>query len=190
MSFCFCYNVQVQYVFGGYINGRGYGGGVNGFYCDFDIGLVFLYVNGILDDVLFIYSFVLGGVGFILVYFQMFFNFYLEQWFGLFGVNLVSCFGVKGCVCIVESVVGESVVNSEFMDVSVSVIGGKGVGQGGVSLGVGFSEVISLVCFILYSCSDCFKQYVESGGCSFGLGSGYGCCFDDDEKSVSIVFVS
>lgn len=85
---------------------------------------------------------------------------------------------------------GESVANSEFTDASASVIGGKGVGQGGASLGAGLSEAISSARPTSYSRSDRLKQYVESGGRSLGLGSGYGRRFDDDEKSVSTAFAS
>lgn len=45
----------------------------------------------------------------------------------MFGV-LVLGWGYKGCGCVLESIVGESVVNFEYIDIIISVIGGKGVG--------------------------------------------------------------
>ncbi|KAK4670216.1 ATP-dependent RNA helicase [Podospora pseudopauciseta] len=190
MSFRPRHNAQAQHVSGGFTNGRGYGGAVNGSHRDFDTGSVLSYANGIPDDVSSIHSSALGGAGLTSAYPQMFSNFHPEQWPGLPGANQASRPGAKGRARIAESVAGESVANSEFTDASASVIGGKGVGQGGASLGAGLSEAISSARPTSYSRSDRLKQYVESGGRSLGLGSGYGRRFDDDEKSVSTAFAS
>jgi regulator of nonsense transcripts 1 len=119
----------------------------------------------------------------------MFSNFNPDQWPGLPGAGVGGRPGAKGRGRGAESVAGESVANSEFTDTTASVIGGKGVGQGGASLGAGLSEAIGAARPTSYSQSDRLKQYVESGG-RMGVGNGYGRRFDDDEKSVSTAFAS
>ncbi|KAL2152617.1 hypothetical protein VTH82DRAFT_5801 [Thermothelomyces myriococcoides] len=176
---------QTQHATGGYANGR-YGGGMNGMSRDYETGSMLSYIP---DDVSSIHSSALGGAGLSSAYPHMFSNFHPDQWPGLPGVGAGGRPNAKGRDRGTESVAGESVANSEFTDASASVIGGKGVGQGGASLGAGLSETIHSARPASYTQSDRLKQYVESGG-RMGAGSGYGRRFDDDEKSVSTAFAS
>lgn len=178
---------QPQHVAAGYPNGRFGSNGMNGSVRDFDTGSMLSYSN-IPDDVSSIHSSSLGGAGLSSAYPQMFSNFHPEQWPGLPGANPAGRPAAKGRARAAESVAGESVANSEFTDASASVIGGKGVGQGGASLGAGLSEAISSARPTSYSHSDRLKHYVESA--SLGLRNGYSRRFDDDEKSVSTAFAS
>lgn len=177
---------QSQHGATGYPNGR-YGAGLNGSTRDYETGsMVSSYIP---DDVSSIHSSASGGAGLSSAYPQMFSNFHPEQWPGLPGAVPTGRPGAKSRSRATESIAGESVANSEFTDASASVIGGKGVGQGGASLGAGLSEAIGSSRPTSYSQSDRLKQYVESGG-RVGVGNGYGRRFDDDEKSVSTAFAS
>ena len=82
----------------------------------------------------------------------------------------------------------ESVATSEFTDGTGSVIGGKGVGQGGASLGAGLQDALRSRP-TSYTQSDRLKQFVESSARP-GYANGYGRRYDDDEKSVSTAFAS
>ncbi|KAJ9156292.1 Regulator of nonsense transcripts 1 [Pleurostoma richardsiae] len=172
-----------QYMAGGYSNGRY---GMNGSTRDFDSGSMMSYIP---DDVSSIHSSALGGAGLSSAYPHMFSNFSPEQWPGLPGVNPAGRSGAKGRNRGTESIAGESVATSEYTDATSSVIGGKGVGQGGASLGAGLQEAIGAARPTSYSQSDRLKQYVESGG-RIGPGNGYGRRYDDDEKSISTAFAS
>ncbi|KAI6781694.1 Regulator of nonsense transcripts-like protein [Emericellopsis cladophorae] len=94
-----------------------------------------------------------------------------------------------------ESVAGESVANSEFTDATSSILGGKGVGQGGVSLGADLRDAVTGMRPFSYSQSDRLqhdsqlRHYVENNGRA-GPSGGYGRRYDDDEKSVSTAFHS
>jgi regulator of nonsense transcripts 1 len=92
------------------------------------------------------------------------------------------------------------VAASELTDTTSSVIDGKSIGQGGVSLGTGLSDAHKQTSL---SQSDRLKRYVESGGrivdyktgdagSVFGGGSLLSGrrTLDDDEKSVSTAFAS
>ncbi len=175
---------QAQQPAGGYPNGR-YGGANGSARGDYETGSVVSFS----DDVSSIHSSALGGAGLTSAYPHMFSNFNPDQWPGLPGAGVGGRPGAKGRGRGAESVAGESVANSEFTDTTASVIGGKGVGQGGASLGAGLSEAIGSARPTSYSQSDRLKQYVESGG-RMGTGNGYGRRFDDDEKSVSTAFAS
>ncbi|KAK3942320.1 regulator of nonsense transcripts 1 [Diplogelasinospora grovesii] len=178
---------QMQHVSGGYPNGRagGFGNGMNGSARDYDTGSILSFIP---DDVSSIHSSALGGAGLGSAYPQMFSNFHPEQWPGLPGATPSGRPGTKGRGRAAESVAGESVATSEFTDTTASVIGAKGVGQGGASLGAGLNEAIGATRPASYSQSDRLKQYVESGG-RMGA-AGFGRRFDDDEKSVSTAFAS
>jgi regulator of nonsense transcripts 1 len=176
---------QAQSVAGGYPNGRY--GGMNGSVRDYETGSMVSYIP---DDVSSIHSSTLGGAGLSSAYPTMFSNFHPDQWPGLPGVSGGGRPGTKSRGRGAESIAGESVANSEFTDATASVIGGKGVGQGGASLGAGLSEAIGSARPATYSHSDrLFKQYVESSG-RMGAGNGFGRRLDDDEKSVSTAFAS
>jgi regulator of nonsense transcripts 1 len=174
---------QQTHVAGGYPNGRY--GGMNGSARDYETGS--MLSSYIPDDVSSIHSSALGGAGLASAYPHMFSNFHPDQWPGLPGAGGRP--GAKGRGRGAESVAGESVANSEFTDATSSVIGGKGVGQGGASLGAGLSEAVSAARPTSYSHDDRLKQYVENTG-RLGVGNGYGRRFDDDEKSVSTAFAS
>ncbi|KAF3013583.1 hypothetical protein G7054_g4727 [Neopestalotiopsis clavispora] len=156
---------------------------------DFDSGSMMSYIP---DDVSSIHSSTLGGAGLGNTAFpQMFSSFNPDQWPGLPGFNgpggrLGGKRGARGA----ESVAGESVATSEYTDASASVIGGRGVGQGGASLGAGLHDALRSSRPASYSQSDRLKQYVESSGRP-GYANGYGNRrFDDDEKSISTAFAS
>jgi len=175
---------QQQHVAGGYPNGRY--GGMNGSVRDYETGSMVSYIP---DDVSSIHSSALGGVGLSSAYPHIFSNFHPDQWPGLPGVHAGGRPGTKGRGRGAESVAGESVAPSEYTDAGASVIGGKGVGQGGASLGAGLTETVHTARPASYSQSDRLKQYVETGG-RMGVGNGYGRRYDDDEKSVSTAFAS
>jgi len=175
-----------QHAPSGYPNGR-YGGGMNNSFRDYETGSMLSYIP---DDVSSIHSSALGGAGLGSAYPQMFSNFHPEQWPGLPGAGPPGRSNAKGRGRATESIAGESVANSEYTDASASVIGGKGVGQGGASLGAGLSEAIGSSRPTSYSQSDRLKQYVESSTRYGGMGNGYGRRYDDDEKSVSTAFAS
>jgi regulator of nonsense transcripts 1 len=81
------------------------------------------------------------------------------------------------------------VANSELTDTTTSVIGGKGISQGGVSLGAGLHDAVTGMRPVSYTQSDRLKQYVESNG-RIATGNGFGRRYDDDEKSISTAFHS
>ncbi|QUC20357.1 uncharacterized protein UV8b_04598 [Ustilaginoidea virens] len=168
---------------GGYANGRFNGGGPSG--RDFDSGSMVSYIP---DDVSSIQGSAFGGTALNSAFPPMFSSFTPEQWPGLPGVSAPGR-GHKGRGRATESVAGESVANSELTDATSSVIGGKGVGQGGVSLGAGLHDAVTGMRPVSYTQSDRLKQYVESNG-RMAPGSGFGRRYDDDEKSVSTAFHS
>lgn len=169
----------------GHSNGRF--GGMNGSTRDFDSASMVSYVP---DDVSSIHSSALGGAGLNSAYPHMFSSFSPDQWPGLPGVNPPGRSNGKSRGRATESVAGESVANSEYTDASASVIGGKGIGQGGASLGAGLQDAIGTSRPTSYSQSDRLRQYVEGmGGSRVGPSNGY-LRRDDDEKSISTAFHS
>lgn len=169
----------------GYANGRH--NGTNGSARDFDSQSMISYVP---DDVSSIHSSALGGAGLNSAYPHMFSSFSPDQWPGLPGVNGPGRSNGKARGRATESVAGESVANSEFTDASSSVIGGKGIGQGGASLGSGLQDAIGFSRPTSFSQSDRLRQYVEAMGSSrLGPSNGY-LRRDDDEKSISTAFHS
>lgn len=154
---------------------------------DLDTGSVISYIP---DDVSSVHGSAFGGAALGAAFPSMFSNFNPEQWPGLPGVPAPGR-GGKARGRGAESVAGESVANSEYTDTTNSVIGSKGVGQGGVSLGAGLHDAVSGMRALSYNQSDRLnlKQYVESNG-RMGGASGYGRRYDDDEKSISTAFHS
>ena len=159
-----------------------------------DAGSMLGYVN---DDVSSVHSSALGGAGIGSSYPRMFANFNPDAWPGLDPRSRPN--GHKGRGRPAESIAGESVAASELTDATSNVFDGKGIGQGGVSLG-GHSEAQKQTSL---NQSDRLKRYVESGGrindyksgdqnSVFGAGSSLlgGRRFDDDEKSISTAFHS
>ncbi|CAK7269654.1 ATP-dependent RNA helicase [Sporothrix epigloea] len=171
-------------------NGAGLGGpgsGATGRYGtrDSDASSIMSYIP---DDVSSIHSSAIGGgVNFSSAYPAMFSSFSPDQWPGLPGAGSMGRSGGKarnrggGA----ESVAGESVANSEYTDITAgsSVIGGRGVGQGGVSLGAGLHGAMNGGRMTSYSQSDRLKDYVENSG-RLASGNGYR-RYDDDQQSVS-----
>lgn len=160
-----------------------------------DAGSMMGYVN---DDVSSVHSSALGGVGVGSSYPRMFSNFNPNGWPELDPRGRPN--GQKGRGRVPESIAGESVAASELTDATSNVFDGKGVGQGGVSLGAGLGEVQKQTSL---NQSDRLKRYVESGGrvvdyksgdagSVFGTGSSLlsGRRLDDDEKSISTAFAS
>ncbi|KAL2268749.1 hypothetical protein VTJ83DRAFT_3595 [Remersonia thermophila] len=179
---------QTQHVASGYPNGRF--GAANGPTRDYETGSILSYIP---DDVSSIHGSSLGGAGLNSAYPHMFSNFNPEQWPGLPGVGGSGRLGGKGRGRAAPSVAGESVANSELTDGTASVIGGKGVGQGGASLGAGLSDAIASARHVSYTQSDRMtmdhlRNYYGDGG-NGGRG-GYPRRLDDDEKSVSTAFAS
>lgn len=173
----------------GYANGRSGGMAGNAPNHDFDSNSMMSYIP---DDVSSLHSSALGGAAIGNTAFPpMFANFNPEQWPGLPGFNASSGrMGGKRGGRGTESVAGESVATSEYTDVGSSIVGGKGVGQGGASLGAGLQDALRSRP-TSYTHSDRLKQYVESsGGGRPGYTNGYGRRYDDDEKSVSTAFAS
>jgi len=159
-----------------------------------DVGSMMGYIN---DDVSSVHSSALGGVGLGSAYPQMFSNFTPDAWPGLDPRGRAN--GSKGRGRAAESVAGESVAASELTDATNSILDGKGIGQGGVSLGAGLADAQKQTSL---SQSDRLKRYVESGGRiadykTGDAGSVFGGSsllsgrrLDDDEKSVSTAFAS
>ncbi|CCC10804.1 hypothetical protein SMACR_07821 [Sordaria macrospora] len=176
---------HTQHVASGASNGRYVAPLTAGSVRDYETGSMISYIP---DDVSSIHSSALGGAGLSSAYPTMFSNFHPEAWPGLPGAGPNGRPGAKGRGRATESIAGESVANSEFTDATSSVIGSKGIGQGGASLGAGLSEAIGSARPTSYSQSDRLKQYVESNG-RMGVGNGYR-RYDDDEKSVSTAFAS
>ncbi|KAA8565048.1 hypothetical protein EYC84_010811 [Monilinia fructicola] len=159
-------------------------------------------MSSALDDVSSVHSSHLGGVGVGSAYPAAFGNFPLaglDNWPGLDSRG-PRANGQKGRGRGPESIAGESVAASEFTDVTgSSVIDGRGIAQGGVSLGANVHEGQKQTSL---SQSDRLKRYVESGGRiadykTGDAGSVFGTSsllsgrrFDDDEKSVSTAFAS
>ncbi|KAK2615206.1 hypothetical protein N8I77_001976 [Diaporthe amygdali] len=169
----------------GYANGRF--GGMNGSTRDFDSASMMSFIP---DDVSSIHGSALGGAGLNSAYPHMFSSFSPDQWPGLPGVTPPGRSNGKSRGRATESVAGESVANSEYTDASASVIGGKGIGQGGASLGAGLHDAIGASRPTSYSQSDRLRQYVEGmGGSRLGPINGFG-RRDDDEKSISTAFHS
>lgn len=147
------------------------------------------------DDVSSVHSSALGGAGVGSAYPAMFSQFGQDSWPGL---SQARTNGHKGRGKAAESIAGDSVAGSEFTD-ATSGIDGRGVGQGGVSLGAGLVEAQKQTSL---SQSDRLKRYVESGGRiadykTGDVGSVFGGSslvggrrLDDDEKSVSTAFAS
>jgi regulator of nonsense transcripts 1 len=180
-------NNQAQHVAAPYTNGVRNGASVNGSMRDYDTGSIISYIP---DDVSSLHSSALGGAGLGSAYPQMFSNFNPDQWPGLPGVNAGGRSGAKNRARGTESIAGESVATSEYTESSASVIGGKGVGQGGASLGANLRNALGNARPTSFTHSDRLKQYVESGG-RMGPGNGYGGrAYDDDEKSISTAFAS
>ena len=175
---------QSQYGTGSYGGNRFSGGPPGG--RDFDSGSMVSYIP---DDVSSIQGSAFGGAGLNTAFPPMFSNFTPDQWPGLPGVNPPGRSN-KARGRAAESVAGESVANSELTDATTSVIGGKGVGQGGVSLGTGLHDAVTGMRPVSYSQSDRLKQYVESNGRMAAGSTGFGRRYDDDEKSVSTAFHS
>jgi regulator of nonsense transcripts 1 len=182
---------QMAYSSSGFQNGRTNGKGNQ----DYDTGSLMGYIP---DDVSSVHSSTLGALGVSSAYPQMFSNFTADSWPGLDGRGRVN--GQKSRGRPAESVAGESVAASELTDTTSSVIDGKSIGQGGVSLGAGLSDAQKQTSL---SQSDRLKRYLESGGritdyktgdsgSVFGGGSLLSSrrALDDDEKSVSTAFAS
>lgn len=163
----------------GHFNGRVHPGR------DFDSGSMMSYIP---DDVSSIQGSAFGGAHLNTAFPPIFSSFAPEQWPGLPGVP-ASGRGHKGRGRAPESIAGESVANSELTDATSNVIGGKGVGQGGVSLGAGLHDAVTGMRPVSYTQSDRLKQYVESNG-RIAPGGDYGRRYDDDEKSISTAFHS
>jgi regulator of nonsense transcripts 1 len=162
---------------------------------DYDAGSMMGYMA---DDVSSVHSSALGGAGIGSAYPQMFSNFTRDTWPSLDPRARQN--GQKGRGRGPGSIAGESVAASELTDTTSSVIDGKGIGQGGVSLGSGLHDVSQKQTSL--SQSDRLKRYVESGGRiadykTGDAGSVFGSSsllsgrrLDDDEKSVSTAFAS
>ncbi|KAH7026181.1 RNA helicase-domain-containing protein [Microdochium trichocladiopsis] len=153
-----------------------------------DSGSIMSYIP---DDVSSLHS-ALGGAGLgNTVFPPMFSSFGAENWPGLPGFNPSSGGRAsgKGRARGAESIAGESVATSEYTDGTSSVIGAKGVGQGGASLGAGLQDALRSRP-TSYTQSDRLKQYVENSGRTGYSNGGYGRRYDDDEKSVSTAFAS
>lgn len=177
---------------GGHANGHGHNHhhhryNAPGSVRDFDTGSMLSYIP---DDVSSIHGSTLGGAGLNTTYPAMFSSFAPEQWPGLPGVPVGRSGNRRGGRGT-ESVAGESVATSEYTDGTSSVIGSKGVGQGGASLGAGLQDAVHGMRPASYSRSDRLSQYVTAtSGHRVGPGNGYGRRYDDDEKSVSTAFHS
>lgn len=141
------------------------------------------------DDVSSIHESQFGGSGLGGAFPPMFSNFAAEQWPGLPGVGAHSRGGNRRARPA-ESIAGESVANSEYTDATSSILGGKGVGQGGASLGAGLGDLADGMRPISRTQADRLHEYVESGGRMPPVGSGYSRRLDDDEKSVNTAFNS
>ncbi|TVY40808.1 Regulator of nonsense transcripts-like protein [Lachnellula occidentalis] len=161
---------------------------------EFDAGSMMSYIP---DDVSSVHSSALGGVGIGSAYPQMFSNFNGDSWPGIDPRGRNN--GQKGRGRGSESIAGESVAASELTDATSSMMDGKGIGQGGASLGAGLGDAQKQTSL---SQSDRLKRYVESGGRmadykTGDAGSVFGSSsllsgrrLDDDEKSVSTAFAS
>ncbi|KAI9680308.1 MAG: hypothetical protein M1829_001194 [Trizodia sp. TS-e1964] len=171
-----------------------------------DSGSVVGYIP---DDVSSVHSSALGGVGVPPAYPPMFSNF-ADSWPTLPGGGGRGGPGLKGKPHAAESVAGESVAASEITDATGSMVDGKSVVQGGVSLGAG----LGINKQTSFNQSDRLKRYVESGGRAIDSKTGHdnGSVFrgssgsilggriprgttnaafdDDDTRSISTAFAS
>lgn len=152
---------------------------------DYDAASTISYIP---DDVSSVHSSAFGGASLGGAFPHMFSSFNVGDWPGLPGASGPGR-GHRSRGRVPESIAGESVANSELTDTTTSVIGGKGIGQGGVSLGAGLHDAVTGMRPVSYTQSDRLKHYVESGG-RVNTGNGYGRRYDDDEKSVSTAFHS
>lgn len=173
-----------QYAPRGYQNGRFNNG--QGPARDFESGSMMSYIP---DDVSSIHGSTFGGASLNTSFPAMFSSFGAEQWPGLPGAGTQGR-GNKKHVRPAESVAGESVANSEYTDATSSVLGGKGVGQGGASLGAGLQDIVAGSRPISYTQSDRLQNFVDGTNRAPGSGGYYGRRLDDDEKSVSSAFHS
>lgn len=175
---------------GGHGGQHGQHGQTNGRYYtpstrDLDSGSMVSYVP---DDVSSIHSSAFGGAALGGAFPSMFSSFNPEAWPGLPGVTAPGR-GGRGRGRATESVAGESVANSEYTDTtSNSVIGGKGVGQGGASLGAGLHDAVSNMRGLSFTQSDRLTHYALDGDGHSSYGRRY--ALDDDEKSISTAFHS
>ncbi|KAI1749836.1 P-loop containing nucleoside triphosphate hydrolase protein [Xylaria castorea] len=145
-------------------------------------------ISYIPDDVSSIHSSALGGAGLGNTAFpHMFSSFNPEQWPGLPGFNATSNgrMNNKGRGRGTESVAGESVATSEYTDTTSSVISGKGIGQGGASLGAGLDVLRARP--TSYTHSDRLRQHVVDNSGYPGYTNGFRRRVDDDEKSTEVV---
>ena len=89
-----------------------------------------------------------------------------------------------------QSVAGESVAASELTEANASTVDGRGIGQGGVSLGAGLAglSINDVQKTQSLSQSDRLKRFMEANDRpANGFRSGAG---DDDSRSVSTSFAS
>ncbi|PHH82161.1 hypothetical protein CDD82_6783 [Ophiocordyceps australis] len=184
---------QSQYPLGSYPNGRHHAGAGTGTasVLDSDVASTISFMP---DDLSSIrgYHYSGGGAALNSAYPSMFSSFAPDHWPGLPGVGAPGR-GHRNRGRGADSVAGESVANSELTETTAttsnSVIGGKGVGQGGASLGAGLHDAVTGMRAVTYTQSDRLKHYVESNG-RMAQGGGYGRRYDDDEKSISTAFHS
>jgi regulator of nonsense transcripts 1 len=168
---------HANYPAAGHSNGRQ---GMNGSTRDYtDTGSM---VSWIPDDTSSIHGSALGGAG-LSAYPNLFQNFNPDHWPGLPGGVPGSRLGGRSRGRAPESIAGESVANSEYTDASQSVIGGKGVGQGGASLEGFASRPMS------FTQSERLVG-IDNLGHRLGQANGYSRRYEDDEKSVSTAFAS
>jgi regulator of nonsense transcripts 1 len=152
-----------------------------------DSGSVVGYIP---DDVSSVHSSALGGVGVPSAFPPMFSGFTSDSWPALSSGRGGAGSKAKNPAGGAESVAGDSVAASELTDANGGgALDGKGVAQGGVSLGGGVSlhdvgKQTSL------SQSDRLKRYVESGGrtgdykTGIGVGTDSGSVFGGSSASV------
>ncbi|KAI0838658.1 P-loop containing nucleoside triphosphate hydrolase protein [Hypoxylon sp. FL0890] len=180
---------QVSYVSSGYSNGRSAPYNGHNANQDFESSSMLSYIP---DDTSSIHSSALGGAGLGNAAFpQMFSNFNSEQWPGLPGFNATSSgrAGGKGRGRGAESIAGESVATSEYTDGTASVIGSKGVGQGGASLGAGLPDALRSRP-TSYTQSDRLRQHVADSTGYPNYSNGFRRRYEDDEKSGSFCLCS
>ncbi|KAF3058101.1 Regulator of nonsense transcripts 1 like protein [Daldinia childiae] len=180
---------QVAHVSSGFSNGRSAGYNGHNANQDFESSSMLSYIP---DDTSSLHSSALGGAGIGNTAFPtMFSNFNSEQWPGLPGFNATpgGRVGSKSRGRGTESIAGESVATSEYTDGTASVIGSKGVGQGGASLGAGLPDALRSRP-TSYTQSDRLKQHVTEGSGFPAYSNGFRRRYDDDEKSVSTAFAS
>ncbi|KAI1650193.1 P-loop containing nucleoside triphosphate hydrolase protein [Daldinia loculata] len=176
---------QVSHVSSGFSNGRSAGYNGHNANQDFESSSMLSYIP---DDTSSLHSSALGGAGIGNTAFPtMFSNFNSEQWPGLPGFNATpgGRVGSKSRGRGTESIAGESVATSEFTDGTASVIGSKGVGQGGASLGAGLPDALRSRP-TSYTQSDRLKQHVTEGSGFPAYSNGFRRRYDDDEKREQV----